>query len=101
MRRANANRPIVALGFGPGLAVEGTLARARSRGALDWTVAWHDYDAAKGGAQYGRELDLSLAVPLAPGWRALVKRADYRADAFSRDVAKTWLQLEWTPVPAK
>lgn len=83
------------------LAVEGTLARARARGALEWTIAWHDYDAAKGGAHYGRELDLSLAVPLAPGWRALVKRADYRADAFSRDVAKTWLQVEWTPVPAK
>lgn len=78
----------------------GTAARARRRGALEWAVAWHDYRADTGGARYGRELDASLVIPVAPQWRALAKLADYRADRYARDTTKLWLQVEWAP-PAR
>lgn len=62
---------------------------------LEWQLAWHDYRA-DGGGRYGRELDASLALPLAGGARGLAKLADYRADGFARDTRKVWLQLEWS-----
>jgi hypothetical protein len=70
-------------------------------GALEWALAWHDYRADAGGAEagsalYGRELDASLAFPVAKGVRGLAKVADYRADRLGRDTRKLWLQLEWT-----
>ena len=80
-------------------AVGGQFAKARTRGALDWQAAWHDYRCDVGGPHYGREFDASLGVPLSPTLKALVKVAAYDADTFSRDTRKTWLQLEWTPKP--
>jgi hypothetical protein len=70
-------------------------------GALEWALAWHDYRADAGGAEagsahYGRELDASLAFPVAKGVRGLAKVADYCADRLGRDTRKLWLQLEWT-----
>jgi hypothetical protein len=79
--------------------VGGQFAKSRARGALEWQAAWHDYRSDVGSQHYGRELDASLAVPLSPTMKALVKVAAYDADAFSRDARKTWLQLEWTPKP--
>lgn len=78
----------------------GTVAKARQRGAMEWTVAWHDYRADAGGTRYGSELDAQLGIPLAPQWRALAKVADYNADRHARDATKLWLQVEWTP-PAR
>lgn len=75
----------------------GKLATSRARGALEWQAAWHDYRGDVGSLHYGRELDASLGIPLAPTLKALVKVAAFNADAFSRDTRKTWLQLEWTP----
>lgn len=73
---------------------------ARRRGALEWNVAWHDYRADTDGSRLGRESNISLALPLNAQWRAMVKFADYRADGWSTDVRKWWLQLEWT-MPAR
>ncbi len=67
--------------------------RAGSRPA--WQLAWHDYRADRGGARYGSEWNASLSVPVAKGMSALVKYADYRADAWARDTRKFWLQLEY------
>lgn len=64
-------------------------------GTLEWALAWHDYRADAGSAHYGRELDASLAFPVAKGVRGLAKVADYRADRLGRDTRKLWLQLEW------
>jgi hypothetical protein len=64
-------------------------------GKLGWTVAWHDFDADRGGADYGREWDASLSFPLPGKIKGLLKFADYRSDGFARDTRKLWLQLEW------
>jgi hypothetical protein len=78
------------------LAANGQFAKSRTAGALDWTVAWHEYRADAGDARYGTEWNASLGVPFGPSWKALAKVADYRADGFSRDVTKLWLQIEWS-----
>jgi hypothetical protein len=76
-------------------AVSGKLGRGRLQDKLAWTVAWHDFDADRGGADYGREWDASLAFPLPHGLSGLVKFADYRSHGYARDTRKLWLQLEW------
>lgn len=59
-----------------------------------WQLAWHDFGS-EAGADYGQEWNASLGLALAPRWNALLKLADYRADGFSRDNRKLWLQVEW------
>lgn len=71
------------------------------RGSAEWVVAWHDYRAARGSARYGSEWNASLAAPLGPSLKGLVKLAHYDAVAPSRDVAKFWLQIEWTAKGAR
>ncbi|TCZ82449.1 hypothetical protein EYQ95_22900 [Lysobacter sp. N42] len=80
------------------VAANGQLAKSRALGALEWTLAWHDYRADAGDMRYGREWNASLAMPFGPQWKALAKVADYRADRFARDTTKLWLQLEWSGV---
>lgn len=63
-------------------------------GKLGWVLAYHDFNAVKGG-RFGGEWDASLSYPLADGLRGLLKLADYRADGFGHDDTKLWLQLEW------
>lgn len=65
-------------------------------GKLGWTVAAHDYRADQGGQHFGREFNLSVGRALGTHWNGLVKIADYRADGFSRDTRKIWLQAEYT-----
>jgi hypothetical protein len=72
-----------------------TFGRERGGARAAWQLAWHDYRADEGGARYGREWDASLSLPLAKGASALLKFADYRADAYARDTRKLWLQLEY------
>lgn len=62
---------------------------------LNWALVWHDFNATRGSADYGREWDASLGAGLGRGWSGLVKLADYRSDGFARDTRKVWLQLEW------
>lgn len=79
------------------LAANGRFTPAALSRPLAWTVAWHDFRADRGGARYGRELDASVGIALHPRLDLLAKLADYRADGFSRDTRKLWLQLEWKP----
>lgn len=76
--------------------VGGSFTPPRLGSRLDWSLAWHDFDAARGDAAYGREWDASLGFGLGKGWTALAKFADYRSDGHGRDARKLWLQLEWT-----
>jgi len=74
----------------------GKLGSGRLQDKLTWTLAWHEYRAALGGADYGREFNASLGFPLPGGLTGLVKLADYRSDGVARDTLKAWLQVEWS-----
>lgn len=75
--------------------VSGKFGSGKLQDKLGWTVAWHDFDADRGGADYGREWDASLSFPLPGGLSGLLKLADYQSDGFARDTRKIWLQVEW------
>ena len=57
-------------------------------------VMWHDFNAARGSANYGHEWGASLSVPRARGISASVKCAHYDAQSFATDTDKVWLSLE-------
>ena len=61
---------------------------------LTLRALWHDFDATRGGASYGRELDLLASYPLRKNVIALVKFAHYDADAFATDTTKGWVSIE-------
>lgn len=73
------------------------LALSKKLGEFDAQVVWHDFQADSGGADYGTELDVSLA------WRPCkkvvvgLKLADYQADDFATDTTKAWLWLAYAP----
>ncbi|MFC4525253.1 alginate export family protein [Dyella halodurans] len=77
------------------VAFNGNLGSHGLASKFGWIVSYHDYHADRGSAHYGSEWNASLSFPLLPGLTGLVKLADYRADNFSRDSTKLWLQLEW------
>jgi hypothetical protein len=54
----------------------------------------HDFRAARGGARYGEELDLTLTARME---RLVlgVKYARYAASTFAADVDKLWLSVEF------
>lgn len=64
-------------------------------GPLRYLIAWHDFAAERGSADYGRELDAQLIWAFAKGWTALAKYADYRSDGFGSDVSKLWLSVDY------
>ncbi|WP_295361975.1 alginate export family protein [Arenimonas sp.] len=72
----------------------GKFGSGRLDGKLGWTLAFHDYQADRGSADYGREWNASLSFPLPAGFSGLLKLADYRSDGFARDTRKLWLQVE-------
>lgn len=74
--------------------VSGKFGSGRLDDKLGWTLAFHDFQADRGGADYGREWNASLSFPLPAGFSGLVKLADYRSDGFARDTRKLWLQVE-------
>lgn len=61
---------------------------------LAWRAVYHDFRAERGDADYGRELDLSLAHPLRWGVNGKLEFADYDARGFAMDTRKVWLTLE-------
>lgn len=77
------------------LGVGGKFGSGKAAGKLNWAVTWHDYRADVGGLHYGSEWNASLGFPLPGGLNGMLKVADYRADHFSRDNTKLWLQVEW------
>lgn len=69
---------------------------ARGPGVLDgavFTAVWHDFEATRGGARYGSEIDLLVSLPLRDGLSASFKAARYMADEHAYDVSKFWATL--------
>lgn len=64
-------------------------------GPLRYAARWHQYDADRGSADFGQELDMQIIWPFHPKWKALAKYAVYDADDFSTDVSKFWLSVEY------
>lgn len=58
-----------------------------------WMAVYHDFEAEDGGANYGDELDISVARKFGKVG-ALLKYAAYDADEFGVDTDKVWLQLQ-------
>lgn len=58
-----------------------------------WALAgiYHDFSAASGSADWGRELEFSAARPVNERFTVLLKAAIYDADSFSRDTRKFWI----------
>ncbi len=61
---------------------------------LNAAVAWHRFDSAVHGIDYGREWDASLGFRLSR-MAILAKFADYKARGFGADTRKFWLQAEF------
>jgi hypothetical protein len=66
--------------------------------ALSLQAVWHRYDSARGGLDFGHELNLQLQARF-HRVTGLVKYADYQAGATTppmlRDTGKFWAQLEF------
>ena len=62
-------------------------------GPIELQAFLFDFDAERGGADYGQEIDLeaSTVLPLFRPIRIALRFADYRADDFGRDTTKLWL----------
>jgi hypothetical protein len=58
------------------------------------SVAWHDYRADHGSADYGNELDAELDWRLTTHWLIGLKYADYSAQTFALDTRKAWLWVQ-------
>lgn len=61
---------------------------------LNASVTFHQFDSARGDAEYGSEWDASVGFKLGKAG-LLLKYADYEAESFGRDTRKLWLQAEW------
>jgi hypothetical protein len=62
--------------------------------SINAQVAFHRFDSAAGGLEYGSEWDASLGFALGPV-RLLLKYADFDSRGFGSDTRKLWLQAEW------
>jgi hypothetical protein len=59
-------------------------------------LVYHQFDANSGSAEYGSELDFSVAKKINSNFSVLLKYASYDADDFSTDTDKIWLMLTAT-----
>jgi hypothetical protein len=59
----------------------------------DVQVQYHWLDAAKGGMDYGNELNIAMQFKLNPQFGVLLKAAHYDAKHYLTDTSKYWLQL--------
>lgn len=59
-------------------------------------ATYHDFDAERGGASYGSEVDLELVARFGDHWSAGVKYADYNGDGAFADRDKLWLSVDMT-----
>lgn len=62
---------------------------------LNASIAFHQFDSAKGDVEYGTEWDASAGFKLGK-IGVLFKYADYSARDFGTDTRKFWLQAEWS-----
>ena len=61
---------------------------------LNFALAFHQFDSARGDVEYGTEWDASAGFKLGKV-ALLAKFADYQAKGFGLDTTKFWLQAEW------
>ena len=59
------------------------------------TLAYHDFQAAKGGADYGYEIGASLTWKISKNFDAQLKFADYSANEHATDITKFWLMVNY------
>ena len=74
-----------------------SLKLAGSALGMQWALIGHDYGAARGGQDFGQELDVSLKRGFDAGLTGLLKFAIFEAAGNSPyvDTRKLWLQLEY------
>ena len=65
------------------------------RGPVVITLAFHDFQAERGGADYGYEIGASLTWKIRDNFDALLKIADYSADEHAADITKFWMMLTY------
>lgn len=61
----------------------------------DWQATYHRFESNRGDIEYGDEIDLSYGRTFTENISGLLKYARYRADEFSSDTDKFWLQIQW------
>jgi hypothetical protein len=61
-----------------------------------WLVSYHDFQAARGGADLGRELDIQGRYSPTGNLSLHFKLAHYRADTLSTDATKVMLWSSWS-----
>ena len=59
------------------------------------TIAMHDFSAAEGGVDYGREVDVSVSFPVGENFGLLFKFARYSASGHATDTTKGWLVVTY------
>ncbi len=69
---------------------------AMDRERWSWLVAYHDFRAARGGAELGTEVDLQARWSAAGSLSLWFKVAHYLADTLSTDVTKVMLWTTWS-----
>jgi hypothetical protein len=58
-------------------------------------ITYHDFEAERGGASFGNEVDAELIVKFGDHWSAGVKYANYNGDAAFADRDKLWLSVDF------
>jgi hypothetical protein len=76
------------------LSVGRTFDKVKALPGLNASMAFHQFDSAKGDVDYGTEWDASVGLRLGKVG-ILFKYADYDAASFGTDTRKLWLQAEW------
>ena len=81
----------------PATGIRDTYLKAAAKvGPANVVVALHDFRADEGGADYGREMDLSISCPLGKNFGLLLKFARYNADQHATDVTKGWFAITYS-----
>lgn len=57
-------------------------------------LIYHDYDATRGGANYGSEWGAMIAIPINKQFTATAKFARYNANSFATDTDKFWFAID-------
>ena len=72
------------------------LKAAAKAGPANLGIAFHDFTAAEGGADYGREVDMSISCPLGEKLGLLFKFARYNAREHATDITKGWFVITYS-----
>ncbi|MFO1185996.1 MAG: hypothetical protein U1E87_00165 [Alphaproteobacteria bacterium] len=59
-------------------------------------ITYHDFEAERGGASFGKEVDAELVVRIGKHWSVGAKYADYQGDGAFADRSKFWIPIEFT-----